>query len=133
MDKKKEVQKKYAQKNREKINAYMIEWKRNKRLELLELIGNSKCIKCGFKDWRALQIDHIKGGGNKDRRDGKDFNRYLTLIKSNLKAYQVLCANCNWIKRYEEKECDWGKWKLKKTSFETKKLIRKKFIKNQRT
>lgn len=72
------------------------------------LLGN-KCVKCGFSDRRALQIDHIKGGGIKERRIGntRQFHRkVLTSVKKSEHKYQLLCANCNWIKRFENGE--WG-------------------------
>ena len=80
---------------------YNKEWRYKKRIELLGFLGG-KCIKCGFSDWRALQIDHINGNGAKDkiRNYTKDYNR----IKENPEKYQLLCANCNWIKRYENHE-----------------------------
>ena len=70
-----------------------------KRRETLEFLGN-KCIKCGFSDWRALQIDHINGCGIKNRLD-----RYALLVdvKKHSEKYQLLCSNCNWIKKYESK------------------------------
>jgi hypothetical protein len=81
---------------------------RKVREETLNLLGG-KCVKCGFNDKRALQIDHINGGGNKERKDGlgfgMKFNKHVT--KSFLKnedKYQLLCANCNWIKRSENNE-----------------------------
>lgn len=66
-----------------------------------------KCVKCGFLDIRALQIDHIKGGGNKEMKLKGYKTIYYEIIKnpeSMKDRYQVLCANCNWIKRYENKE-----------------------------
>jgi len=65
--------------------------------------GN-KCNRCGFDDYRALQIDHINGEGGIERRktNGIPFlNRVLKELNSN--KYQLLCANCNWIKRAESK------------------------------
>lgn len=92
-------------------------WKRKtliKRLEYAQLkkevllkLGN-KCFLCGFSDPRALQIDHVNGGGSKVRllikRNWHKFYREVLIDKSGL--YQLLCANCNWIKRYEKKESD---------------------------
>lgn len=89
----KESQRKYHQKNREK---------------LFDLLGN-KCVKCGFSDKRALQIDHINGGGRGERirYNTKDFHKVvLKSLKKRENKYQLLCANCNWIKRYEKRE--WG-------------------------
>ncbi len=69
--------------------------------------GTMKCLKCGFDDIRALQIDHINGGGTKHRRElgrtGDAFYRWLRL-NNYPEGYQVLCCNCNWIKRFENKE-----------------------------
>lgn len=66
-----------------------------------------KCKRCGFEDMRALQIDHILGRGNEDRRNKMvGYKLYLEIIRNPLakEKYQILCANCNWIKKYENKE-----------------------------
>ena len=67
-------------------------------------ILGGKCIKCGFSDRRALQIDHINGGGNKERDSGIGTTQYYTRIVRGSTDYQLLCANCNWIKRTENNE-----------------------------
>ena len=60
------------------------------------------CNNCNFSDWRALQIDHINGGGNEHRRQSKDAIPYLKSILNDKKElFQILCANCNRIKEYE--------------------------------
>ncbi len=66
-----------------------------------------RCVKCGFSDIRALSIDHINGGGRKHaqelRKVGTIFYRWL--IKNNFpEGFQVLCMNCNYIKKVENKE-----------------------------
>ena len=65
-----------------------------------------KCAKCGFSDRRALQIDHINGGGKREmKKMGCSLAFYLHIIKNNFPpTYQILCANCNWIKRFERNE-----------------------------
>ncbi len=79
------------------------------RQELFSRLGG-KCIKCEFSDPRALQIDHVNGGGRKELETikGKNKGYYLYLRKlSNAelkRKYQLLCANCNWIKRSENME-----------------------------
>ena len=82
------------------------------KLELFEKMGG-KCSKCGFSDHRALQIDHINGGGTKDIKNHKTVLRYqksvLFSVESGEKKYQILCANCNWIKRFERKEFSPGR------------------------
>lgn len=77
-----------------------------KRRELIQEMGG-ECIKCGFDDWRALQIDHINGGGTNDNKIMRNFSplkRLKEIIKNKDIIYQLLCANCNWIKRYEQRE-----------------------------
>ena len=84
--------------------------KRN-RIEIVRMFGG-ECQRCGYKDWRALQIDHVDGGGSKERRM---LSHNLTAVfwkkekEKNPKKYQLLCANCNWIKRYENNELKWEK------------------------
>lgn len=74
---------------------------KNIRLQLIQKLGG-KC-KCGFSDIRALQIDYKKGGHSKISKHYAE--QYMKLIKhTNLDDWQVLCANCNWIKRYENNE-----------------------------
>lgn len=72
------------------------------RRQVFNMFGN-KCLKCGFDDARALQIDHINGGGNKHVRSVFILTRYRAILKDPT-GFQLLCANCNWIKRYENKE-----------------------------
>lgn len=63
------------------------------------------CVKCGFDDYRALQIDHINGNGAKHRRELGTNYLYTWLRKNGYpEGFQVLCANCNWIKRDENHE-----------------------------
>lgn len=63
------------------------------------------CCRCGFADKRALQIDHINGGGNQDHAETKNHQKFLKKVIADTQGlYQILCANCNWIKRIEQKE-----------------------------
>ena len=77
----------------------------NLKDQVLELLGR-QCAHCGYdRDVRALQIDHINGDGAKERRKvsmGVTFLRHV--LKKNGKGYQILCANCNQIKKFECKE-----------------------------
>lgn len=62
-----------------------------------------------YTDIRALSIDHIEGGGCKHRLslNLKSSGFYRWLRKNNYPSgYQVLCMNCQFIKRNVEKECD---------------------------
>lgn len=76
------------------------------RKQALELLGG-KCKRCGFKDRRALHFDHVNGNGAEERR--KEGNRqhllmYRRIIAGERNLYQILCANCNCIKKVENKE-----------------------------
>jgi hypothetical protein len=83
----------------------------NQRHILLDLLGN-KCVKCGFDNPLALQIDHVNNNGAEERRkyttnkngrfNGINLKYYRDLrekLKNGSKEYQLLCANCNAIKR----------------------------------
>lgn len=66
------------------------------------------CQRCGFSDIRALSIDHIEGGGAKHFREirsvgGGGFYQWLKRRNFPL-GFQVLCMNCQWIKRSERGE-----------------------------
>jgi hypothetical protein len=72
---------------------------------LFDLLGR-KCVNCGFDDERALQFDHINGGGTEMRKVNRSLGYYKTILEDpDIKDHiQILCANCNWIKLMEEKE-----------------------------
>lgn len=74
---------------------------------IFALLGN-QCIRCGFSDQRALQLDHIHGGGSRERsrnsRCMAGYYRLLALSPELREGIQLLCANCNWIKRSENSE-----------------------------
>ncbi len=95
------------------MNRLLINNNRRHKLQTIRaaiiFLFNARCSRCGFSDIRALQIDHINGGGNKER----DFNKidstsyYMGILKKLLVGsteYRLLCANCNWIKKAENHE-----------------------------
>jgi len=73
---------------------------------LFDVLGRT-CVRCGYSDIRALQFDHIDGDGRKDRKyhGSGMYQYYATRPQLALNVLQVLCANCNWIKREEDNEC----------------------------
>jgi hypothetical protein len=90
------------------------------RKEILTLLGgrcaNPNCSwlnsdgLMGCTDDRCLQIDHVNGGGNTDTKTVGPQSMYLR-IRRELRAgekekYQLLCANCNWIKRTTHHEVE---------------------------
>lgn len=79
-------------------------WQRLRR-QVIELLGGS-CIRCGFADERALHVDHVNGGGHRERKSMSTFAYYKKLLADiDSGQYQILCANCNFIKRAENGEC----------------------------
>ena len=74
------------------------------RIVAIEKLGG-KCTKCGYSDIRALQIDHVYGGGTRELYQLGRRKMYQKVIdEAESGNYQVLCCNCNWIKRKENKE-----------------------------
>lgn len=95
--------------NKEKLRKATIKWRREhpeqfkqhikkyrtkRREKVLEHYGG-KCVCCGETEPQFLTIDHINGGGNKDRKH-QGSNLYFMVIKNNFpKTFQLLCWNCN--------------------------------------
>ncbi len=99
----------WRQNNREKGRTYdQVYYQKLKLLVYSHYSEDSppKCKFCGFNDIRALCLDHINGGGNQER---KTFHGSCHLFR-HLRdegypdGYQVLCANCNYIKAAENGE-----------------------------
>src|ERR1700691_1366839 len=106
----------------DKARAYKLAWKKRhpeyprqvwrRRRERVFAIYGAVCVKCGFADKRALQLDHVQDDGHKHRITRKDGRRTTDCKRAWTEAakgyqpdkFQILCANCNWIKR--EEACD---------------------------
>lgn len=85
--------------------------------EVLSHYGNGQlaCVKCNFRDIRALSLDHIRGDGNEEKRrlHKVGIDLYIYLKKNGYpEGYQTLCMNCQFIKRVERGE--YNQWKPKK-------------------
>jgi hypothetical protein len=99
-----------ATKSRNKYSSYckicsrakVRKYKKPRREECLLAMGGA-CVQCGFSDFRGLQIDHINGDGYKDPL-GRSTNQYYDYVVSHPESYQLLCANCNAIKRITNEE-----------------------------
>lgn len=111
-EKQREANKRYRERHPEKIKARRqanreyyrkhseVAWNAWRNAARIAL--GDKCVMCGIADPRVLQIDHINGGGNKERKLGG--HKYRQKILAHLEDYQILCANCNWIKKFERNE-----------------------------
>ena len=93
--------KKYQEKYAVKISAKRIK----ARDKLFDILGGAKCANCGYdKDERALNFDHIEDDGNTERKNLNPASMpayYIQNPKLAREKLQVLCANCNHIKKYE--------------------------------
>jgi len=94
----------YKEKKKELDRKYVSRLRR----EVLELLGN-KCQQCGYSGL-ALQIDHVNNDGSSERKKFRSpnatfLNYVLRKIKtgSGSKNYQLLCANCNYIKELKRR------------------------------
>ena len=102
---------------REKINKRKREYGRKVYLKLrtqaLNIYG-SKCVKCGEKDHRFLDFDHINDDGtNQRKKHTTSVLFYKYLIKEQPKDIQLLCIYCNQKKKRKYKIYDWNNSKQK--------------------
>jgi hypothetical protein len=66
--------------------------------------GKCQCPGCGITQYEWLAIDHVRGGGCRERREKKfansqAFYNYLDKHPKSAK-YQILCHNCNSAKAF---------------------------------
>lgn len=102
---KKKNQKWYLE-NKHRYNIGRVQMRQRYRDILFEILGGAVCVKCGFSDRRALQFDHKMGEGtrkmhNEEMKDYHNYVKYARNPELARKTFQVLCANCNAIKRHE--------------------------------
>jgi hypothetical protein len=92
---------------KDKILIYARNKNYNNRLEVIYWYsdGLMKCNVCGETNYEFLAIDHINNDGYKHRRDElkKYSNNIINycIINKFPEGYQILCHNCNQIKRIE--------------------------------
>lgn len=119
----KEYMREYRLKNKDRLRQQTAEWKiknsarakelnKNERLRLkldvlshYSILDTPICSQCGFSDVRALHLDHINNDGAASRRANTGSRTiagttYYRWVRKNdyPEGYQVLCANCNYIK-----------------------------------
>ena len=108
-DKGKSAERKYQQsvKGKATISRLKIDYHQRTRLKAIEILGGKCCnpdclVPGGCADYRCLQFDHINGGGTKEIHSygSAHVPRFIVSNPEEaMKRYQLLCANCNWIKR----------------------------------
>ena len=105
--KKREMARGWVQDHKVEHRNYQRNWSREKLYQIKETIYEKlghTCGRCGFADKRALCIDHVYGGGFKELRRLSVYQYYDKVIQDTEGMYQILCHNCNWIKRHENDE-----------------------------
>lgn len=72
------------------------------RQQALDAYGGARCACCGETIWEFLCIDHIAGGGNKQRFAIGNNGKFYNWLRQNSypPGYQVLCHNCNLAKGF---------------------------------
>ena len=105
--KQKEYQKLWARKNRKSQRKYM----RKVRRIVIDMLGG-KCINCGCIVCEALEINHIKGGGNKEIRKVGRKSFLLSIYNGSRKTddLEIRCRVCNAIHYLIEIKKLSGKW-----------------------
>lgn len=83
------------------------------RCDVIEAYGGA-CACCGTTFFAHLTLDHVNGGGRREREGqkspGKDTYRVLRRMLPALDPdFQVMCFNCNWAKhRWGSCQCQGG-------------------------
>ena len=87
-------------KRKERILEYRKSFIKNTKIQVISHYsqGLNKCALCDEKRLVCLTIDHIKGGGNKHRKEikvasGTSFARWL-IVNNFPEGYRILCMNC---------------------------------------
>lgn len=120
MKTKSELHKEWYQRNKESLRPYKAEnmrryraanpdkyrnqsrdSKRLLRARILERFG-AVCVRCGFSDVRAITLDHKNNNGAMERKQlGERGVHRRALQSEHCHEYQMLCMNCQFIKRAE--------------------------------
>ena len=89
---------KWHQNNKERMNEFGRKSREKRKQEILTYYGGCFCSICGIVDIEVLTIDHIDGGGTKQRRGFRDGHAiYRWILNNNFPpGFRVLCRNCNW-------------------------------------
>lgn len=75
-------------------------------LEVIEILGG-KCVRCGFDDWRALEINHKQGCPRIENGNRKDWD-YLKK-DYDYSLVELLCGNCHNIETWGIQKDLYGK------------------------
>lgn len=87
---------KQYQRDPETIRERARRYRRARRSKVLELYGN-RCSCCQESRKSFLCVDHVFGGGTKERQTVRSGGLYAKLLRAGrpLPQYRLLCSNCN--------------------------------------
>lgn len=124
-----EKRKDYSRKHSEEIAAYQKiyredkehhakhilchrQWKERVKIDVFSHYSpNLVCQHCGYSDIRALTLDHINSDGTEQKLKAGvcgGHSLYCWVKKNKYPPiFQVLCMNCQWIKRHVKHEWYW--------------------------
>jgi|SRR6267142_272142 len=105
-----EYHKEWCQLNPDKCTEYSRrKYKRLRDKILLKFGGRCNSLKCkwlnddgsiGCTNEKCLQIDHVNNDGHIEKKERKSLFSFMKkVLEDNEGNYQLLCANCNWLKR----------------------------------
>lgn len=79
--------------------AYFRDYRKRLRARCFAALGDA-CACCGETETDFLQIDHVEGGGNQERRERYSFDNIFLMRADGFPTdkYQLLCANCHYAK-----------------------------------
>jgi len=98
--------KKWRKNNKAKYTLYLRNHFHKLRLQIIDHYTQSQrkcmCLGCNESHIEFLSIDHINGGGNKQRKKiGFGSDTYYWIIKHDFpEEFQILCHNCNLAKGF---------------------------------
>lgn len=91
-----DAKKRYHAKHREKILKRMQDYISGLKNRVFNLYGN-KCACCGETNREFFALDHLEGGGTKERKRLGTRGLFIQAAKPEFQKdkYQLLCHNCN--------------------------------------
>ena len=102
----------YHHEHKEESKKWYAEYYQKIRLDVLARIDpDMKCAMCGCDDTRFLEVNHIKGGGNKEHKNPKVTRNMILLIHNGTRGIEdlnLLCRPCNSIDHLERVYGDTG-------------------------
>ena len=102
--KKRESMKRRRAKNPEPFREQSRKAKAKLKEKIFGAYGHT-CARCEFDDKRALTLDHKLNNGAQERRElGERGVYYRAIEKYRPDEYQILCMNCQFIKRCEDQK-----------------------------